>query len=101
MVETASEKTTIFKEEIRKLHSEARKQTFGYIITAFGLIAGLAWNEAVKSLIEAIFPLSANSVTAKFTYALIITIVVVLISIYLGRLISEKNISSKEKAEEQ
>ncbi len=27
-----------------------KNQTMGYLIGAFGLVAGLAWNDAIKSL---------------------------------------------------
>ena len=76
---------SIRKESV-KLRTEIRERTLGYIVTALGLVAGLAWNEAVKALIEYFFPLSQNSLLAKFIYALIITIIIVVISAYLLRL---------------
>ena len=54
-----------------------------YFEAGLGIIAGLAWNEAVKALIEYFIPLSGNTVLAKFVYAVVITFVVVLISVYL------------------
>lgn len=69
-----------------KLQKEARKQTITYIVAAFGLVAGLAWNDAIKALIEYWFPLNKDSVSAKFIYALLITVVLVIITMYLARL---------------
>lgn len=66
-----------------ELHKEVRKQTIGYIIAALGLVAGLAWNEAIKELIGMIIPLGAGSLIIKFAYAIIITLIVVLASVYL------------------
>ena len=63
-----------------------KDQTLGYITGAFGLVAGLAWNDAIKSLIEMIFPVSASSIYIKFIYAILITILVVIIGHYLFRL---------------
>lgn len=67
---------------------EVREKTFGYITAALGLVAGLAWNEAIKSLIEYFYPASQNGLAAKFIYAIVITLVVVVISSYLIRLSS-------------
>ncbi len=74
-------------QEIKK---EIRQRTSGYILAAFGLVAALAWNDAIKSLIEYFFPLDKNTVLVKFTYAVLITFIVVIISIYLTRLLSDK-----------
>ena len=54
-------------------------------MAALGLIAGLAWNEAVKGLIDHIYPLDQNGLWAKFIYAIIITLVVVVVSWLLLR----------------
>lgn len=50
----------------------------------FGLVAALAWNEAIQELFTAIFG-EAGSLAAKFFYAVLIT-VVVFVTIRLGRL---------------
>lgn len=72
------------KKEIT-LRQEFRKRIIGYIIAAFGLVAGLAWNDAVKGLIEYLFPVSQNGMAAKFIYAVIITLVLVIVTVYLTR----------------
>ena len=69
---------------------EFRKQTSGYMLAAFGLIAGLAWNDAVKSLIEYLFPLSESNLWLKFLYAIFITILVFIMGRYVFRVESEK-----------
>ena len=74
-------------EEIKK---EFKEKLFGYIVSAFGLVAGLAWNEAIKALIEYLFPFGANSLLLKFIYAILMTLVVVLISMYLARVFKRK-----------
>ncbi|MBI4159908.1 hypothetical protein HY504_01950 [Candidatus Wolfebacteria bacterium] len=53
---------------------------------ALGLVAGLAWNEAIKAFIEYFFPVSQNSILAKLTYAVLLTIIVVVLTVYLVRL---------------
>jgi hypothetical protein len=47
------------------------------------LVAGLAWNEAIRGLIDYAFPVSVNLLLAKFGYAIIMTIVLVILSIYI------------------
>ncbi|MFA7208840.1 MAG: DUF5654 family protein [Parcubacteria group bacterium] len=69
---------------MQKFKEELRNKSFGYITTAFGLVAGLAWNEAIKSVIDGFFPVSdGGGMIAKFIYAIFITIVLVFISVYI------------------
>lgn len=88
------EKFKKFKKEQEKIKREVKKQALGYITVALGLVAGLAWNEAIKALIEEFLPLGENTLWAKLIYALIITTVVVIAGLYLARL------SKKQKEEE-
>lgn len=60
------------------LSKQVREKTTGYILAAFGLVAGLAWNDAIKSTIDRFFPLDQGNIVIKFAYALVITIVVVI-----------------------
>ena len=69
------------------MRNEIRERTIGYIAAAFSVVAGLAWNDAIKGIIEYAFPLPANSLPAKVIYALAISIVAVVITSYLVRLI--------------
>ena len=69
-----------FGEMERELGKEAKNQVKSYIIAAFGLVAALAWNDAIKSLIEYFFPNEDNSILLKFLYALILTIVVIILT---------------------
>ena len=72
---------------MNKLQKEFRERISGYIIGAFGLVASLAWNDAITNLIEKIFPLGKDTVIAKFIYALVMTIILVVIAVYLVRLL--------------
>lgn len=67
-----------------------REQIAGYLTAAFGLVAGLAWNDAIKALIEYIFPVKQNTLLAKFIYAIIMTLIVVMASVYIIRLLKKK-----------
>jgi len=76
---------TKLKQKGKEFRKEVGQQTLGYIVAAFGLVAALAWNEAIKSLIEYLLPLGQNTLFAKLIYAIIITLLVVLVSVYLVR----------------
>ena len=76
--------------EAKEIKNEILQKTSGYILTAFGLVAALAWNDAIKSLIEYFSPLAKNTILIKFIYATIITLVVVIVSIYVTRLLEKK-----------
>lgn len=77
------------KEETEKIKNEARERILGYFLTALGLVAAFAWNDAVKSLIEYFFPLNNKGLWAKFGYALVITLIVVIFSIYANNLFKQ------------
>ncbi len=76
---------TVEKKEELSLRREVHSQVIGYVVASLGLIAGLAWNDAVKSIIEHFFSLSQNTILAKIVYALIISIVVGILSFNLVR----------------
>ena len=75
------------KQHLSHLRREVRERTLSYIMGALGLVTGLAWNDAIKELIDYIFPLKEHSLSAKFIYAFLITILVVTVSLYLNRLL--------------
>ena len=82
-------------QEQKHLRTEIRERTLGYMLGAFGLVAGLAWNDAIQSLIGYLFPLPENTLPAKFLYAIIISFVVVMISVYISRLLQRLSSASK------
>ncbi|MBI5369768.1 hypothetical protein HZA85_01050 [Candidatus Uhrbacteria bacterium] len=59
----------------------------------FGLVAALAWNSAIQDLFNRFFP-DQGSLIAKFLYAILITVVVVVVTSHLGKAaarLKEKN----------
>lgn len=74
------------REESRLVKEEIKKQSFGYILTALGLVAGLAWNQAISAFIQEVFPVNSSGLLAKFIYAVIVTILVVVLSKVLLRI---------------
>ncbi len=78
------------KEEGDRLNREIRERTTSYVIAALSLVAGLAWNDAIKSTIEYAFPISNNTVQAKLIYAVLMTLFIVIITVYLVRFFGEE-----------
>jgi hypothetical protein len=78
------------KEEAINLNQEIKKKIAGYITAAFGLVAGFAWNDAIRSSINYFFPVEKNSLWAKFIYAFAITFVLVVVSVYVVKIFSHK-----------
>lgn len=75
---------------MKDLNKELKSKTFGYISAALGLVAGLAWNDAIKYAIEALFPLSKDTIVIKFLYAVAVTIAVVILIKYLNAIINKE-----------
>ncbi|MEM7813497.1 MAG: DUF5654 family protein [Candidatus Aenigmatarchaeota archaeon] len=59
------------------------------ITAAFGLVAALAWNEAIQGLFRQGGPLYFLAATGPWAYAVIVTIIAVVATIWIGR-IAEK-----------
>ena len=64
------------------------------MLAAFGLVAGLAWNEAIKAFITVFFPTPGNDILAKFVYSIAVTIVIVIITVYLIRLTQKQELKN-------
>ena len=84
-------------------HREFLEQMITLSTSAFGLAAALAWNEtiqeAVKEFIEPSLP--GSGLLSKFIYAILVTLVAVLITYQLSKLASQwiHEESSKETPE--
>lgn len=71
------------------MHKEVFKQILTLSTAAFGLVAALAWNEAIQSLVNQYFT-AGSGIWSKFIYAVIVTILAVLVTISLSRFNQEK-----------
>jgi hypothetical protein len=75
---------------IIEIETQARERTTNLILAGFGFVAGLAWNEAIKSLIDTLFVIEKDSLLAKFIYAIVVTILVVIVSYFFSKLNTPK-----------
>jgi uncharacterized membrane protein YidH (DUF202 family) len=58
------------------------------VTAAFGLVAALAWNEAIKAIFKEIFG-TAEAIGPMLIYAIVVTIVAVILTIIVARAASK------------
>lgn len=76
------------KETTIKTKSQVLTTIATLMTTAFGLIAALAWNEAIKAIILTFFP-QQDGITGLLIYAVLITIIAVIATVLIGRAIAK------------
>ncbi len=79
------------KEQSKTFHRELIEQLVTLSTSGFGLVAALAWNEAIQTFvqdyIQKFYP-NQSGALSKFIYALLITAFAVLITYQLSKLSS-------------
>lgn len=83
-----NQKTSMKLEVIEKIS--------GLATASLGLVAALAWNEAILELFKKIFG-EQGTLIAKFIYAVAVTILVILITIQFGRVINKLKGKTEKK----
>ena len=56
------------------------------ITAAFGLVAALAWNDAIQGLFRQGGPLYFLASSGPWVYAILVTIIAVIATVWIGRL---------------
>jgi uncharacterized transporter YbjL len=65
-------------------------ETIAALITAaFGLVAALAWNQAIAWAVGQVFAKPADQGTGFFVYAILVTILAVVATILIGRYLAK------------
>ena len=89
------------KEELAKRLRAARRgvwrKTLTYVSAGLGLVIGLAWNDAIVTFINQLFPDPRKTVIAKFVYAGMITFIVGFVLYYLERSLEDKKEEKTKK----
>lgn len=78
----------------KKMKKEIINQMLTLATSGFGLVAALAWNELIKTLVEEyIKPIvgGASGIISLFTYAVLVTVLAVLVTYNLTKLAGKKN----------
>ncbi len=63
---------------------EALTQIAALLTAAVGLVAALAWNGAIQALFKQVFG-TVDSLPAQLSYAIIVTIIAVIVTIWIAR----------------
>jgi len=58
-------------------------RVFDLAIAAFGLVAALAWNDLITSLVRAYIP-EGSDVLARLIYAIVVTLLAVGVTMWIG-----------------
>lgn len=87
----------------KELRSEAVKTFSALLASAFGLIAALAWNEAVKEAIDR-YIAPGEGLKSKLIYAVFVTLLAIAISYQMGKLAAhykvEEDLEEEKEKEE-
>ncbi|MEM0372731.1 MAG: DUF5654 family protein [archaeon] len=82
------------KSEASEVKAQAIDKISALMTAAFGLIAALAWNDAIKSLFAEGGPLYSLASYGVWAYAVLVTIIAVIATIWIGRMaakVAKKN----------
>ena len=82
-----------FIKEVIIMQKEVIEKIAALITAAFGLIAALAWNEAITELFRLVFG-DQSGIWALLFYAVVVTIIAVVVTIWIGR-VAEKHTGKK------
>ena len=75
---------------------EVIEKTAALMTTAFGLVAALAWNGAIRAIVTEAFG-DPDELAALLVYAVVVTIIAVVVTIWIAK-VAEK--AKREKAGE-
>ncbi|MGC9031595.1 MAG: DUF5654 family protein [Minisyncoccia bacterium] len=81
------------KKEFKEIKKEFKRQTTSLFLNGLSFVAALAWNEAIKSLFEYLFP-KRSEVIGKFFYAILITLIIVFVSLQLRKILKEESLEN-------
>ena len=84
------EKRDPLMQEFHETKNAIKENLLTLVVAAFTLVAALAWNDAVRSLVKIIFPQGNGGIISKFVYSIIVTIIVAVISLRLRKIASKK-----------
>ncbi len=72
------------EDRLRAVGNEFWNKTTTVALTALGVVVALAWNAAIMAAFDKYFSIE-NTTLAKFVYALLVTIVLTLLTVWLNK----------------
>ena len=88
---------------VKKVQIEFLRTLITMVSAAFALVAALAWNTAITEIIKKYLQ-PGSSVWSWIIYALIVTLIAVLVALYLGWIsgrIKEEEVEAEEEEKEK
>lgn len=85
----------------RSLKVEILEKMGQLVTTGFGIVAALAWNDLIKKLFERIFPKPEDNLLALLGYAVAVTVLIVVVTYQLGRLLDRAKLQLNQAKKEQ
>lgn len=79
------------KYEIKRLHVDIFERSIMLVMASLGLIAALAWDDALKHLFAVLFG-SEGSLEEELSYAVVITVIAVFVSTRLSKLFTKRRL---------
>ncbi len=83
MTEEKTEKKKVG--QLQEIRRESIEKISVLMTSAFGLVAALAWNSAIQKIFSVIFG-SSSELWAMVLYAVFVTVIAVVVTIYIGRI---------------
>ena len=77
------------------MQKEVIEKIAALITAAFGLVAALAWNEAIQEIFRLAFG-EQSGVWAMIFYAVVVTIIAVVVTIWIGRVAEKSGVKKPE-----
>lgn len=77
------------------MQKEVLEKVAALVTAAFGLIAALAWNTAIQEIFRIIFG-DQSGVLAMIFYAVVVTIIAVVVTILVGRAAAKAGVKKPE-----
>ena len=78
------------------LKTEVLDKISALVTAAFGLVAALAWNDAIKAVFKEVFG-SADAIGPMLIYAIVITIIAVILTVTVANTASKAKSMMKKK----
>jgi hypothetical protein len=86
------------KKELLEIKKQSVEKLSLLVTTGFGLVAAIAWNTAIQEWFKTQEWLQGNG---PWLYAIVVTIIAVVVSVWIGRISARINSEQEEEAEKK
>lgn len=92
--------TTPVIERTTRFRRAFLRRIFDLVVSAFGLVAALAWNETITELVKQYIP-EGSAVSARLVYAILVTLLAVMVTMQLGSIAARLNLDEERRDDAQ